>query len=855
MIDGATGVGCVPPAYNRRVPIWARLVVAAAALRGAAAMAFYLAGIYNTAIDAPLPAIVYAALVLSFSSLGLLLVFSARNDVRAAWLGGVLLLLATPMTSRFLSQTPYELGTFLTRVQAGAFLPAFLWRFVSEFPSRLPARAGRLAGRVAAAFTAFGAAAFAVNLSIAIWPMPPSAPGWRTWLATGVSSPSAYWPILTLASAAAGAVLAVRMFRSTGDDRTRVGIFAGGLTLGFAPLFVEIAVEELWTAYGEFIHRPSVEPWAAVIFFVPLALVPFITAYSVVYDRVVDTRLVIRNAIQHALAKYTIAVGTLIPFAALLFYLFHYRADPLTTLLSGPRPVFLVAAIAAGIISLRSRKRILHAIDRRFFREVYDAHLLVTTLVGDELMTGSPAEIAGRVRAEIDRALHARADLFALDDEGLMLLDPSGQRPAISAGSLLLSLAMADAQPMDVQLQDGSLLSRLPDAERAWLEQGGYRLLLPIRSRYGAAAGLLALTGKRSELPFSPTDRRSIGALAAPLSLAIENDRLRRGPDPTITAPARECRTCARLHAAGATRCYCGGQLAEAAVPHNLRGVFEFERRIGAGGMGVVYRATDLSLKRTVAIKTLPRLTSRHAAQLTREAQAMASLSHVNLAVIYGIESWRGTPFLIEEYLAGGTLVDRLARGPLPITDALGLGVTLAGVVGHLHESGIIHCDIKSSNIGFSQSGVLKLLDFGIAYLLRSAVDEVTTTLTAGGEDEAAVATRVTKRGVIGTPAYMSPEAAGGAPPTPAFDLWSIAVVLFEMIGGRRPFAGRTADEVLLEIVRGERADLRTLRRDCPGPVADLLDRCLAPDFHKRPRNADELRLELLSLAAAGGVS
>ena len=88
-----------------------------------------------------------------------------------------------------------------------------------------------------------------------------------------------------------------------------------------------------------------------------------------------------------------------------------------------------------------------------------------------------------------------------------------------------------------------------------------------------------------------------------------------------------------------------------------------------------------------------------------------------------------------------------------------------------------------------------------------------------------------------------------------AFGMWSIAVVLFEMIGGRRPVAGRTADEVLLEIVRGERADLRTLRRDCPGPVADLLDRCLAPDFHKRPRNADELRLELLSLAAAGGVS
>jgi len=374
------------------VPIWARLVVAAAALRGAAATAFYLAGIYNAGIDAPLPAVVYAALVVSFSCLGLLLVFSARNDVRAAWLGGILLLLAAPMTSRFLSQTPYALGTFLTRVQAGAFLPAFLWRFVCEFPSPLQSRTGRVARRAAAASAVFGAAAFAVNLSIAIRPMQPAA-DWRSWLATGISSPSVYWPILLLTSAAAGAALIVRMFRSTGDDRTRVRIFAAGLSLGFAPLFVEIAIEELWPAYGEFVHRPAIEPWAAVVLFVPLALVPFMTAYSVVYDRVVDTRLVIRAAIQHALAKYTIALGTLIPFAALLFYLFHYRADPLATLLSGPRPVILLLAITAGIVSLRARTTILHAIDRRFFREVYDAHLLVTTLVGDELMTGSPVRI------------------------------------------------------------------------------------------------------------------------------------------------------------------------------------------------------------------------------------------------------------------------------------------------------------------------------------------------------------------------------------------------------------------------------------------------------------------------------
>ena len=186
-----------------------------------------------------------------------------------------------------------------------------------------------------------------------------------------------------------------------------------------------------------------------------------------------------------------------------------------------------------------------------------------------------------------------------------------------------------------------------------------------------------------------------------------------------------------------------------ATVPHVLRGVFRFEKRIGAGGMGVVYRATDLNLKRDVAIKTLPRLTADHAVQLKREAQAMALLNHPNLAVIHGIESWRGTPFLVEEYLAGGTLADRLREGPMAVGEALEIGIGLAGVIGQLHASGIIHCDIKPSNIGFSQTGVMKLLDFGLAHLFREA-GQVLTTLSVRGDEPGDSTSVVTRAGVIG---------------------------------------------------------------------------------------------------------
>jgi serine/threonine-protein kinase len=307
------------------------------------------------------------------------------------------------------------------------------------------------------------------------------------------------------------------------------------------------------------------------------------------------------------------------------------------------------------------------------------------------------------------------------------------------------------------------------------------------------------------------------------------------------------------VHPAAAIRCACGGTLAEAAVPHVLRGVFRFEQRVGSGGMGVVYRATDLTLKREVAIKTLPRLTPAHAAQLTREAQAMAALNHTNLAVIYGIESWRSTPFLVEEYLPGGTLVDRLRDGPLPIAEALELGATLADVLGRLHDSCIIHCDIKASNIGFSQSGVVKLLDFGIAHLLRDADEVLTTTVAEPLDDPVEVSSVPPKRGITGTPAYMSPEAARGAAPAPGFDVWSLSVVLFEAIAARRPFDGRTAAEVFLQVATGEKPDLTSLRSDCPPEVAQFFDRALAADASRRPADADDLRTQLLGLRGLAG--
>ena len=184
----------------------------------------------------------------------------------------------------------------------------------------------------------------------------------------------------------------------------------------------------------------------------------------------------------------------------------------------------------------------------------------------------------------------------------------------------------------------------------------------------------MTLGHKRSELPFNADDRQLLTAVAASVALVIDRRLLadRRGRDGRSAADdqpaAQECIRCGRVHPRSAAQCRrCGGDLRDSLLPTHLVGKLAVDRRIGAGGMGVVYKGHDLTLDRVVALKTLPRLSAGEAAQLRREARAMASVVHPHLAQIYGAESWRGAPVLVLEHLPGGTLADRVvAADPDP---------------------------------------------------------------------------------------------------------------------------------------------------------------------------------------------
>ena len=212
--------------------------------------------------------------------------------------------------------------------------------------------------------------------------------------------------------------------------------------------------------------------------------------------------------------------------------------------------------------------------------------------------------------------------------------------------------------------------------------------------------------------------------------------------------------------------CACGSAYVATEVPKFLAGKFRLTRRLGAGGMGAVYLARDLRLERDVAIKILTARSLGRLVGLKPEAWAMSTVTHPGVAQIHGVESWRGRPFLVVEFLPGGTLEDRLRDGPIDPAEAVSVVARLAGALAALHEKGFLHGDIKPSNIGFTAEGSPKLLDFGLARAV----------------DDAAI--------VGGTLPYLSPEVLAGRPAEEADDVWSLSVVLYEMVLGRHPFDG-----------------------------------------------------------------
>ena len=278
-------------------------------------------------------------------------------------------------------------------------------------------------------------------------------------------------------------------------------------------------------------------------------------------------------------------------------------------------------------------------------------------------------------------------------------------------------------------------------------------------------------------------------------------------------------------------------------APGTRLGPYEITGQIGAGGMGEVYRATDTNLKRTVAIKVLPEAVATDGDRLgrfRREAEVLASLNHPNIAAIHGLEESGGVTALVMELVEGEDLSQRIARGAIPLDEALPIAKQIADALEAAHDQGIIHRDLKPANIKVRADGTVKVLDFGLAKAMEPAAGS-----SPGMSMSPTVSMHATQAGMIlGTAAYMSPEQAAGKRVDRRSDLWALGVVVVEMLTGGPVFTGETVSHVLAAVLTRE-PDWTTLPAGTPAPLRKLLRRCLEKDRKRRLDSAAAARLEI----------
>ena len=280
-------------------------------------------------------------------------------------------------------------------------------------------------------------------------------------------------------------------------------------------------------------------------------------------------------------------------------------------------------------------------------------------------------------------------------------------------------------------------------------------------------------------------------------------------------------------------------------------GPYELLSLLGKGGMGEVYRARDTRLDRTVAIKVLPQHLSsnpQRRQRFEREARAVSALSHPHICVLYDVGQQDGIDYLVMEYIEGQSLADRLAKGPLPLDQALTYAVQIADALDKAHRAGIIHRDLKPANIMLTKSGA-KLLDFGLAKLLSADSEAVFTAQSNLPTERISLTEEGT---IVGTFQYMAPEQLEAGTVDARTDIFSFGAVLYEMITGRKAFAGKSHASLIAAILSSEPQPISALQPMSPPALDRMVQRCIAKEPDERWQTARDLMLELKWVANEG---
>lgn len=595
--------------------------------------------------------------------------------------------------------------------------------------------------------------------------------------------------------------------------------------------------------------------WAANVFHLLIVLPALGVTYAVVVHRVLGPRMALRRSLQYALARRTLTVVASLPALLLVWSLVRRRHEALADIVSGA-PAFYLGLLALSVAALRYRERAGQWLDVRFFRTEYDARRVLLSLAGRVRFETDPAELTDLVLREIEQALHPHWAGFlagGLEPAHLVPVATRGGAAApLAAGGGLAALLTWSDRPLEIDLTDpGSVGHRLPPEDREWLASTGAVLLVPVVGLDRELAGVIALGEKRSEEPYTSEDRELLASIAGQVALGFDVARLRvrlatAGDLPTVSAPAPrpgeepalvECPRCGRCAGERTARCPDDGE-AMRRVPgltHVIERKYRVDRLLGRGGMGAVYRARDVGLERDVAIKVI-RASLADAGdarrRFRREARIVARLKHPGIVTVHDFGTLpTGAAFIVMELLEGASLRELLRReGRLGEARARRIAAEVGRAVAAAHAEGVLHRDLKPENIFFVRqadgTARVKVLDFGVARVAPAA-----------GGAEPAPSRDLLSTGVgsvVGTPAYMPPEQLRGDAVDVRSDVYSLAVVTYELLTGDLPFGSASVAEIATRQLQPPLMDPALV----PVDLASLLARALAADPAQRPPDA-----------------
>ena len=682
------------------------------------------------------------------------------------------------MTERFILELPASGKLLLSLyVHPYMFAPAFLWAFARECPRiHRRTRLDDLARRM-------------VPISVGV--------GCGIWVACAVSAELAWagygtaifvvidatFAVQGLQALAAVGVIALRARTAPADEVRRVVLFASAFCL-------YLGMETAYDVVEAFTPGPwaSNYEWSPYMLLVDLFRFPgmLLLWYSVLAVRVPHPREVVRAWYRRLLMRRRLLAALAAAPAVATGLLVASRPErAVGAFVADPLVLSLAAAFGTLLLVAAGRERILMRLDAWVVPETTDQRQALAAATAAVAQGGGIEALGRTVTRAIQRSCGSPAALLVAGEIETGARDfearDAALPPLARASSIVHMLERAGGSVRVHPGDAASVFELLPPDEAAWVLDAGADAVAAVIGPGAEVIGVLVVGRRFDDRIVRSIDVPFLEALAAAAGLGIA--RLRSLRVPAVGSldgpPARECPACGCLAAAAATRgCDCGTEYDEVEVPALLAGKYRLTRRLGSGGMGTAYAARDMQLQRDVAIKTLPGISVAQLMGLRSEAWTMATVAHPALAQIYGIESWRGRPFLVVEFLAGGTLADRLRQGPIAPPQGVAITAALAEALAALHEARYLHRDIKPGNIAFTSDGSPKLLDFGLA----------------GAMDDAAM--------VGGTPHYASPEVLSGRPAGEADDVWSLGVVLYEMVSGRHPFAGAGMDEVTDRILR-----------------------------------------------------